>query len=341
MTSGPSAREIVQTEYTSAPPGPAPPAPAARIRSCRAASSPIASGRARQRRSGRDWSVPRPLHGGSTSTRSNGPSAAARRAVPHLDPHARGAQPRRRALERGGPARVALDRDDLAPIAHQRGQMRGLAARRGAQVEHPLARLGIEDPRDQHRGARLRLDRAGLPQLRSLDVERTVEHEALGQAGGGPARRREGAATSGTAAISVLTRSADSAGWLTTRRSARASLAPSSCHHWLASQPGTEWRSAAPSAVPSSRLSQDARPLARGPAQDRVDESRRVGTRALGQLDALVDRGVVGGAAQDTGARPGRAGARPAPAGSSRSRRRDQLSASITWSSVARRWTAA
>ena len=77
-------------------------------------------------------------------------------------------------------------------------RVRGLAARRGAQVEHALARLRREHAGDRHRGARLRHERALLPQRRAERVERRLEHQRLGQA-----RRRGGSPRAAAAASSL------------------------------------------------------------------------------------------------------------------------------------------
>ncbi len=60
----------LQVAYTSRPPGLSKSAAARRIARCFAASSSIACGDCRHLRSGLRRSVPRPLHGASTSTRS-------------------------------------------------------------------------------------------------------------------------------------------------------------------------------------------------------------------------------------------------------------------------------
>ena len=71
--------------------------------------------------------------------------------------------------------------DDVALAAHQRRQVGRLRPRRGAQVEHPLARLRVHRVRDHHRRARLRHQRPARKQLRAVQVVRMVEHERLGE----------------------------------------------------------------------------------------------------------------------------------------------------------------
>ena len=113
-TFSPSAREIVQTEYTSDPPG----ASALRARgedpglerrelADRLRARPPAQVRPRlERAEPAAWRVDQ-----NSVERAVGPR---NRCVLDLHAHARGAHPRHRPLERRGPARVALNRDDLA-----------------------------------------------------------------------------------------------------------------------------------------------------------------------------------------------------------------------------------
>ena len=73
------------------------------------------------------------------------------------------------------------------------------------------------------------------------------------------------------------------------------------------------------------------------PAQDGVDEARRARCAPLGQLDALVDRRVLGGTAENSSSN------RPEPQHGEHRRveplERAPVSCAATWSSVARRWT--
>ena len=101
----------------------------------------------------------------------------------------------------------------------------------------------------------------------------------------------------------MLTRKAVSAGSFIAAISSRASASPSSSHHSSASHTGYEWAIAAPAGVESSSAAEQLIALGGGAAQDRVDEaargSRPPGTARpahplLGELDRLVDRGVIG-----------------------------------------------
>ena len=223
-------------------PAAARPCRAARMARWTGTSSAMRSGDVRQRRSGRDWSVPRPEQGGSTSTRSNGSAVG----------------------EGGG---VALDDlDDRRPLA-RRGAAQAVGAagrsarRRRPSPRRPSARPGASSCRPARRRGRARARRAaGRARARRASRRATAgrsrpratrrsprrssaacEHERLGRLAGRPRRgcRRDRTATSG------LTRSAGSAGSLIVRSSARASSAPSSSHHSSASQSGTEWAIAA------------------------------------------------------------------------------------------------
>ena len=83
--------------------------------------------------------------------------------------------------QRIGTRRVPLDGDDARGVACERGDVSRLRAGRGAHVQHILSCLRVERAGHQHRGARLRRHGAGDEQLRALDVERRVQHQALGQ----------------------------------------------------------------------------------------------------------------------------------------------------------------
>ena len=176
------------------PPGRSASAPARRIAPCRRASSrgrarrlaPAGVGPRGERAEVRARRVDQHAVVGLALLRLGGVGRAHLHA---LRPHAGG-----RARERLRAAGVALDRHHGAPALHQRGEMRGLAARGGAQVEHALARGRGEDPPDRHRRARLRHERALLPQRRAERVEGALEHEPLRQVPGRvawpPAARR-------------------------------------------------------------------------------------------------------------------------------------------------------
>ena len=243
-------------------------------------------------------------------------------------------------------ASAAPGRDGARPrparlAAHQRRQMRRLAPGRGAQVEHALARRrGAStratsiDPRDcgmiaPRARAPIRARRRG----RRAPVPRA--DSAL------PVRRRPVPAAAADrlarALTSVLTRIADSAGWLIARSSARASSAPSSRHHSSASQLGTECRIAAACAGRRRRAGEQRPALPRGAPQHGVDQPAPPRVLPLGELDALVDRRVVGDAAEEQELEqpePQRRQHRRVEAASGR-----LTSCAATWSSVARRCT--
>ena len=187
-----SAREIVQTEYTSVPPGLSAAAPARRISSCSAASSEIASGLARQRRSGRDCSVPRPLHGGSTSTRSKPAIVARDGRVGDLDAHGRAVHPgarspRARARDAGSarPRRRSLGSRSAPPGAWSCRPARRTDRAPARRAPVPSIRATVIEPRDWGMIAPSRQSE------RALGVERGFEHEALGQPWGRTARHAE------------------------------------------------------------------------------------------------------------------------------------------------------
>ena len=145
------------------------------------------------------------------------------------------------------PRGVELDRDDLALVSHPRRDRGGLDPRGRAEVEHPLARLRVEQRHDRLGGARLR--RPARPR-RSADARAPPSAAPTTSDSGGrqrraPAaldfgsRRRGARSRSGSgSALSVLTRSAVSAGSFIAAISARASSGPSSSHHISASQAG-------------------------------------------------------------------------------------------------------
>ena len=292
------------------PDGPRPPR-RPRIRRCSATSPSIRSGVIRQRRSGRACSVPRPEHGGSASTRSNGPSARGAGRVADLDAR-RSSRPSARTSRRSCSARSAslLDRDDLALVAHQRGEVRRLAAGRGAEVEHALARL-----RRRARGA-TRLRRARL------------RHERARRATAGGRRRRTAPSTT-TASAAPPHAPADRRGELLGRRlqavgaqrelgrlverapSARVAVSRAvrvAPQRRRASR-GTEWR---------TRLVVDRVERAPGPrasARRSTALTRPAPRAALGELDGLGDRRVGGDAVEEQQLERGRAAAPRGPAG--------------------------
>ena len=81
-------------------------------------------------------------------------SVAARdRGVRDVHLHAPRVHPVARSLERGGPPGVALNRNNGAVVLDEGSDMRRLGPRGRAEIEHPLARTGVEHPRDHHGGA--------------------------------------------------------------------------------------------------------------------------------------------------------------------------------------------
>ena len=122
-----------------------------------------ASGVHRQRRSGCERSVPRPLHGGSSRTRSKRRRRRRRRAASAShDRHVRG--PQARARSPAGPSARPAWRSTATTsplVAHERGQVRRLAARAPRRGPGRARRAaGRRVARDALRGARLGRERA-------------------------------------------------------------------------------------------------------------------------------------------------------------------------------------
>ena len=260
----------------------------------------MAAGVIRQRRSGWAASVPRPLHGGSTSTRSKGPSARATAASATLDAHAARAQPRAGRAQGLGPARVRSTATISAPSAAQRGQVRRLAARRGAEVEHALAGLRGHHPRHRHRRARLRPHRALPHNAEPRRSNGPSSTSASGSTGSVRLGTPRAAATASRSLTSVLARRRVLGGLVVRgQQGARrlgAELGPP-----LLSQPQrhrVQERRAGGVAV-VQRAQQRVAALARGPAQHGVDEAGGPAARPrLGQVDALGHGGAVGHAVE-------------------------------------------
>ena len=167
------------------PPGRSCAAPARSSSACLAASSASSPRRGCQRRSGRACSVPRPLQGGSTSTRSNGLLVAELAGV-GLHDLRRCSRPSagRSRLQRPRAAGMHLDRNQLALAPHQRRQVRGLAAGSRAEIEHPLPglRRRARAPPPPRRATAA----SAAPCLNSSEPnasKRAVEHQHLGQLG--------------------------------------------------------------------------------------------------------------------------------------------------------------
>ena len=235
-----------------------------------------------------------------------GPSRAGRRARGRRPP----ARARRRRRPRAPRRSVAPIRCAVRASAAARPRWRSTATTaprssisaarwvvlppgRGAEVEHALARLRVEQPRDHHRRARLRHEqrpratrarrgRRRAPRARAPPAGRGAGWLATGSRR--RARRRS--------VRSVLARSAGSAGSLSAAISARAPSGPSVSHHSSAIHSGCEWRSAAACGVSSGSASTAPRRLAGGAAQDRVDEPGAAARVLLGELHRLAHRGV-------------------------------------------------
>ena len=245
------------------PPGAGGGGPAARMRACWGASSAIRSGLVRQRRSGRDWSVPRPLHGGSTSTRSNtSPGRGARRVgglhggrADAASAPACAAAPRR---GRGGapppPARPRRPASAARCVVLARARRTGRArARRAAGAS---ARATAIDARDWG------MSSPALPLGRGVGVKGGLEDEPLGEAGRGRGVARPAAPPHRPPTRrSVLTRIADSAGCIDggqqRPRPVGARARPTTARP---ATRGTECRTAAPAGVSSLSPPSSSRP---------------------------------------------------------------------------------
>ena len=104
----------------------------------------------RQRASGRRRSTPSPVHGASSSTRSNAPSRTGRRRPSATTGATDVARPSRAAARAHESAAAPGCRSaaTTSPSSPMRSAARGrLAARRGRDVEHALARLRVEHAR--------------------------------------------------------------------------------------------------------------------------------------------------------------------------------------------------
>ena len=223
-------------------------------------------------------------------------------------------RPRRVALGSRfrGPARVDLDRDDTAVAAGAGGDLAALDPRPSTKRSRICSPGPGSSTSTAAAGAALRRQLAGGDQRRHRLADPAGDDDHLrrrqrpgtgGRTGLDPASASFASAASRAASGSspgrTVARIATSAGWLAAARSERVASGPSCSHHIRASQSGAESATAAASGVESSSSSAARRPSrsrAR-PAQDRVDEARRMRClRRLGQLDRLVDSGVVGGA---------------------------------------------
>ena len=267
--------------------------PAGRVRA-----APAASAGLRQRASGREASVPRSEHGGSTSTRSKG-SAAAKAVASPVRTSAAAAHALHGAAQGVGAARMALHGDERAAVLHQRGEMRRLAAGRGAQVEHALARPRRERAGDRHRGPRLRHEQALGPQRRVEGVERRLEHEALGQARRGVRRDAE--------ALGELlrrrperVRAQDGLGGLVERGHQGAGVVGAERAEPQRGDPA--WVGVAQRGLGGRAVRQrgdPARGHRRRAPEHGVDELRPAGRLGLDELDGIADDGVGGDAVEE------------------------------------------
>ena len=310
--------------------------PPARISRWSAASSRAASGVARQRRSGRPRSVPRPEHGGSTSTRSKSCAVGVARRRPRRTRTLRARIRSHVSRSCARAPRVALDGDDLAAALHQRGEVRRLgrpAPRTGRARARPAAGRA---------SARRASRRATAGVTRARREGRRARRRRTGPRGPGPRARPppgaapSSAATSTGSATRVLARTRG-LGRLVVRGHERAGGVGSERVPPQRGQPRrvrVAQRRLLGRGV-GQRGDERGRLAGRAP-QDGVDQAR---ARArLDQLDRLADRGVAGHPVEEEQlehAEPQRvehrrvelSGGRPA-------------SRPITWSSVSRRWTA-
>ena len=250
----------------------------------------------------------------------------------------------------------------LPRCAERRGAAAGGARPRRSRRVAPSARRGGSSCRRARRTGRARARpgagraaRATAIAARDCGMNSPSRHSgapwaskgasstsALGQLGGrrgsatgsalAPARRRSSAACwraarasagSLSAAISARARRRGRARPTTARRSTR----------------GASGAARPPAGVSvGQRVDQRAR-LARGAAQHGVDEAGAAARVRLGELDRLADRGV-GGDAVEVGELEDAEPQRGEHGGLERGRAGGRASVSITWSSVARRWTA-
>ena len=241
------------------------------------------------------------------------------------------------AVRRSASARPAWrSTATIAPcVLHQRRQVGGLAAGRRTQVQHALAGHGRQHARDGHRGTRLRHQQSVAPLGRVERVEGRVEHQRLGQPFDRVRRQalgerlaRRSAACWPAARLGRLV-----VGGHQRARRVGAERVPPELRDPLGMrvlERGLRGRGV-------GERGDDRPRLARGASQDRVDQAgaaRRVG---LGQLDRLADGGVRRDAVQEgqlEDPEPQRGQDRRVELAGGR-----RASRSITWSSVATRWT--
>ena len=295
---------IVHVEYTSLPPGRTAAAPASRIRRC----------------SERSCShLLRCLAPAGVGAGLERPEIRARRIDQHavvaaavVGPRRVPARPRARSRRRGAPRSRAGPRarrgscstattSPSSPISAARWVV--FAPGRGAQVEHPLARLRIDRAGDQHRSPRLRHQRAAL-ERGGVGAGRRGRPARSPPAGpvrrvpprpAGPARqarRRGSRATCSRAQRSRAARCRSASG--PPRRAARAGPtrpAPTHC--------GCEWRSAASAGEDSPSPSTNPLPSRAVAAQHRVHETVAAAACRLGEVHGLRDRRVVGDAVHE------------------------------------------
>ena len=166
-----------------------------------------------------------------------------------------------------------------------------------------------------------------------------VEDQRLGASRPG-ARRPAGARRAlGAVVRSVLARSAASAGSLSAAISARGVVGAERLEPQLGDPLGVRVARARPAAgVPSGSAPTSARASRAARRRTALTSPAPRGRVGLGQLDRLADRRVGGHAVEEGELEDARAAARRAPAGRARSTGRPARR-SITWSSVAARWT--
>ena len=222
----------------------------------------------RQRASGRDASVPRSEHGGSTRTRSYAPRGARRRRRCGPSTHV---APMRLAVRRSASARPSWRSTAMIWPSLRISAARWVVLPPGAAQRSRTVSPG--------RGSSARATACAArdcgmnsPSCHSGEANASngrVEQQRVGQIGrlGGAARRARAGVV-----LSVLARTAASAGSLFAAIRARASSAPSASNHSSAIHSGCEWRSAASRA--SGRAARRSAAAPRWPrAQDRVDEA--------------------------------------------------------------------
>ena len=251
-------------------------------------------GSTRQRASGRRRSTPRPLHGASSSTRSNAPSRTGGRAPSATTGAIASRRPSRSAARstvrtRPGCRSAATT---MPVAAHALGRGRRLAARRRREVEHAVAGLRVEQ----------RDDRPGSPGPAASRARRDRGQRARGRRSAARAARRARARPRRTSTPAPRSSAA------TRRASARIGFTRSVTGGGSSSSSSVAIASSAPNASTSSaRSSRDARCARRSTSRRRPRATATAGpsrasarstpltkprARAVDEVDRLPDRGV-------------------------------------------------